>query len=530
MRTVESAYNTTMKKIISLAVVFILMIQGISFADTAGIDGGILGDPLINANTFEYKEVTFMTGEPIVLTGTVTVPTVDETASKYTKTYTYALQNTDKNMTLSRKITYDITKTKSPNVDQTIMDMQITKLDESYTIGGVAYTLGSYLFDKSALYDNTPAVDYYSGNVYSKRVFYKNGDAVTNEGKLTIESNSESLVGYKHKWGDSETEVIHQNLKFEYPNPSYNGTTDKERYKYWTASAILKMASTDKVSFELQKTDPLNISFRGNYIQTNTQENILAYTYNLPTSSSSGFDETKRNKGSNEFRTDVVTDNTSKITPKIKDIGGHWAENDIFLLASVGVYDSIPNYYMPDLPISRIEFAKLLTRAITDELNKYDDEATYNKEIILRQRPSYKALENFDDIDPYTKDALYTEYVRQKGIMNGIGVSGEFFKPYRSLTRAEAIAILVRSLGLENLAPNPPYSTGFADDGDIPLWAKDEIYVSNEVNLVTGYEDGTIRPNNEVTKAEAAALINKFITHLKDEITVDYREKVINRY
>ena len=42
--------------------------------------------------------------------------------------------------------------------------------------------------------------------------------------------------------------------------------------------------------------------------------------------------------------------------------------------------------------------------------------------------------------------------------------------------------------------------------------------------------DGTIRADNEVTKAEAAVLINNFIDHLKDNITSDYREKVMSRY
>lgn len=513
-------------------IVFVMCFSTASFAQIAGIDGGVVGDPLITSNTFEYSEVTFITGEPVLLKGTVNIPVVDESKDSYSINYSYELQNTEKKIVLSKKITYQVDKTKDTSINQTVLKSKISKLDEKYTVDGVAYNLASYLFDKSILYDNTPAVDYYSGNIYSKRVFYKNGDAITNEGKFTIESNTESLVGYKHKWGAHETEVMNQNFNFEYPNPSYTGAADstEPKYKYWSGSATLKMASTDKISFQMQNTDPQNISFRGNYIETKTQENILSYDYNLPTISGDTSDDAKRVKDDNNIRLDVVLDNSSKITPKIKDIGGHWAEKDVFLLASLGIYDNIPSYYMPDLPISRIEFAKELTRAITDELDKYDDDATLKKEILLRQRPNAELKANFDDMDVSSKDSLYTEYVREKGIMNGIGSSGEYFKPYRSITRAEAVTILIRSLGLENLAPTPPYKTVFIDDGEIQGWSKASIYVSNEIQLVEGYNDNKFRPSKEITKAEASALINKFITHLKDKITVDYREKVMNRY
>ncbi|MGB3366683.1 MAG: S-layer homology domain-containing protein [Acidaminobacteraceae bacterium] len=521
-----------MKKLTCIIITLIMCFSTASFAVVAGIDGGVVGDPLITANTFEYSEVTFITGQPVLLKGTVVIPDVDTTKESYSTTYSYELQNTDNNILLSKKITYQVDTTKDLNVNQTVLKANITKLDEQYTVDSVSYTLASYLFDKSILYDNTPAVDYYSGNIYSKRVFYKNGDAITNEGKFTIETNTESLVGYKHKWGAHETEVINQNFNFEYPNPAYTGTTDstEARYKYWSGSATLRMASTDKISFQMQKTDPQNISFRGNYIETKTQENILSYDYNLPTISADTYDDNTRVKDSYEIRLDVVLDNSSKITPKIKDIGGHWAEDNIFLLASIGIYDNIPSYYMPDLPISRIDFAKELTRAITDELDKYDDDALLKKEMLLRQRPTADLKPNFEDIDPASKESLYTEYVRENGIMNGVGFSGEYFRPYRSITREEAVTILIRSLGLVNLAPTPPYKTVFVDDAAIQGWSKASIYVSNEIQLVEGYNDGKFRPSKEITKAEAASLINKFIVHLKDKITVDYREKVMNKY
>ena len=54
--------------------------------------------------------------------------------------------------------------------------------------------------------------------------------------------------------------------------------------------------------------------------------------------------------------------------------------------------------------------------------------------------------------------------------------------------------------------------------------------MANQISLVSGYPDGTFRPKKRLSKADAAVLINGFIDHIKDTITVDYREKIINKY
>ena len=89
---------------------------------------------------------------------------------------------------------------------------------------------------------------------------------------------------------------------------------------------------------------------------------------------------------------------------------------------------------------------------------------------------------------------------------------------------------MVNALGLEYLAPMPPYTTSFVDDREIPKWARDSVYVANEIGLVNGYPDGTFRPDVYLNKADGAQLIMNFIKHIKDTITIDYREKIINKY
>lgn len=49
----------------------------------------------------------------------------------------------------------------------------------------------------------------------------------------------------------------------------------------------------------------------------------------------------------------------------------------------------------------------------------------------------------------------------------------------------------------------------FKDDTDIPSWARDAVYDAKENGLMLGDTDGNFRPNNPLTRAEAALLISK---------------------
>ncbi|MBQ4543179.1 MAG: S-layer homology domain-containing protein, partial [Clostridia bacterium] len=71
------------------------------------------------------------------------------------------------------------------------------------------------------------------------------------------------------------------------------------------------------------------------------------------------------------------------------------------------------------------------------------------------------------------------------------------------LTRAEAAVMLSRILpeGLKKA------SVDFSDKADIPTWATDGIAVLVNLKALNGYQDNTILPNNNITRAECAKLL-----------------------
>ncbi|WP_408891942.1 cadherin-like beta sandwich domain-containing protein [Paenibacillus taichungensis] len=82
------------------------------------------------------------------------------------------------------------------------------------------------------------------------------------------------------------------------------------------------------------------------------------------------------------------------------------------------------------------------------------------------------------------------------------GVTDNTFEPDRSITRAEFAAIVVRALGLK---PGEG-STGFRDVNESD-WYADVVKTASNYGLISGYEDGTFRPQEQITRQEAMTLI-----------------------
>lgn len=97
--------------------------------------------------------------------------------------------------------------------------------------------------------------------------------------------------------------------------------------------------------------------------------------------------------------------------------------------------------------------------------------------------------------------------VTEAGLLGGEEVSGKhYFHPKRELTRAAFVAILLDAAEIK--APDAD-QTGFADDADIPAGMKGAIRYAKEQGWL-GEED-TFRPNDAITRAEAAAIAAKVL-------------------
>ncbi len=107
----------------------------------------------------------------------------------------------------------------------------------------------------------------------------------------------------------------------------------------------------------------------------------------------------------------------------------------------------------------------------------------------------------FSDIsDHFAKDEILR--ITEEGIMKGKSESA--FEPSAPLTRAEAAVISARLLDLPK---------GSAEFKDVPHthWAHEAILKVEKAGIMIGYPDGTFRPGDPVSRAEMTKLLSRMV-------------------
>lgn len=90
-------------------------------------------------------------------------------------------------------------------------------------------------------------------------------------------------------------------------------------------------------------------------------------------------------------------------------------------------------------------------------------------------------------------------------------------RPQGSITRAEVATIFFRMLNDETR--NEYWSqTNSYSDVSLDDWFNNAISTLSNLGILTGYEDGSFRPNNSITRAEFATIAVRFFTNA-DELT-----------
>ena len=134
--------------------------------------------------------------------------------------------------------------------------------------------------------------------------------------------------------------------------------------------------------------------------------------------------------------------------------------------------------------ITRAETAAILFRLMDDASRK-----TY-----------YSTKSGFRDV---ASGSWYNTYV---ATLNNAGVitdsSNGYFRPNEAITRAELAAMLAKFSETTSAA-------NYFNDMSAKYWAANAIAICAKLGWITGYPDGTFRPDRNVTRAELMAMINR---------------------
>lgn len=484
------------------------------YADVSWVEPGIIGEKLVGGD-YEYSEYTFVTGEPVLLKGTIKrrePASVLTAKSPFKESYDYQLQNSDGSVVISRQVTFDIKPVKNAALGQITVERKLSKFDESITTPAGEYTLGKVNYLDSRIVDVVAVGGYTSGNAMLERTFYLNGDYRRNSGTLEITTDVRPIIAYENNYARNESYVVVQKYS----------ARDADGAEVFGGSVSTGLSSLEKTVFDYQYTDPQNISFRGSFFTYKNQENVLESRYDFVQGG-------KRIGSTVRLSSVVATESRALHIPSLKDMGGLSADKPVMLLTALEVFDPAKSYFVPHSNVSRHEFARALYIAIKGKLAE-----PTRTEVIKRLRPGVETP--FLDVKPDDPDYHYISAYKELGLIVG---RSRYLKPNESITQAEALTIVMRALGLDKVAPAPPYSTVFADDAKIPEWAKDAYYMALEIGLVGGEDtrgfvvktaEGLFaNPSEVLSREQAAVFIERLINHLNETMIPDYREKIIKK-
>ena len=131
--------------------------------------------------------------------------------------------------------------------------------------------------------------------------------------------------------------------------------------------------------------------------------------------------------------------------------------------------------------------------------NQNTSENSQNESVVLRTSQC-----TFNDVSG--DQVNISEYVNSKGLM--VGTGDTTFNPGGTVTRAQMVQTLYAMAG------KPPVS-GASKFSDVSSdkWYNDAINWAQSNGIVAGYTDGTFKPDQEITREQMLAIMNKYATY-----------------
>ena len=147
----------------------------------------------------------------------------------------------------------------------------------------------------------------------------------------------------------------------------------------------------------------------------------------------------------------------------------------------------------PGNNISRAEVATIFFRLLTDEAREQ-----YNK-----------TTTSYSDIKDGAWCCRAVATLTNAGVINGY--TDGTFRPNAPITRAELATIIARFAKLDVNTKTFSDITGH--------WAQKNIELAVGNGWINGYDDGTFRPNNNITRAETFAMINRVLDRQTESVS-----------
>ncbi len=160
----------------------------------------------------------------------------------------------------------------------------------------------------------------------------------------------------------------------------------------------------------------------------------------------------------------------------------HWAFKEIKELSNANIVSGSGNdNFSPNEKVTRAQLAVFITRAT--------------------KLPASTGTNGFKDVPADHWAAASISAADQAGLFTYI--DGDTFNPDQAVTRDEIAVLFTNAFNLSNSDSVQPFA-----DVSSANWAYDEINALQASGIVKGFEDGTYRPYDNITRAEFAKALH----------------------
>ena len=195
-------------------------------------------------------------------------------------------------------------------------------------------------------------------------------------------------------------------------------------------------------------------------------------------------------------------------TPAWSDVVGHWADSQIRTAMAAGIVRGYGDgTFRPGSAVTRAEFTVMLMRALASPgesvgegegkgQSEGEEEGEGSRE--AEEPPGFADQASISSwAAPSIAAAVQAGYLQ--------GYPDGTFRPGATITRLEMAAVLARAAGL--MGNGTVTATAFADDAEIPAWARDAVQTAADAGLVQGDTDHRFAPQRMASRADAVTVI-----------------------
>ncbi len=135
--------------------------------------------------------------------------------------------------------------------------------------------------------------------------------------------------------------------------------------------------------------------------------------------------------------------------------------------------------------------------------------------------PTYNpTTPTFSDVEKDSWAAPYIMNLTERKIF--AGYEDGSFRPSNYITRQEIAVALVRAMGLEaDVSAAENVDTGFSDDAAIAPWARGYVNIALREKLFTGFDDGEFKSERVISRQELIAVIMR-LAGSTESVTANY--------